>query len=583
MYLLAAILLLGVSSFTLFPVFSLALWGDDFLTIWRYLYLVGGSNPRPEWNHLTYFLTPYGPQDIATGLLYKAFGVQAQYYHLTSIIFRLIAATSLIPVVFYLTKSRLAAFFAVLFFLVTVIGFDTTNWVFNMTSYISLAFFNLFLYFFLRSRESSSVKLLLFSGLFFYLTFVFSPIRMTGLLPFVFIIESLYLIQNLNLKGLKKVGTRIVLIIAVMTFITLTGQSTGPKTDLSQRFLSGLSTATQLLSQGRFDFLFYPILMFGSMFVPDIITPNFPTITKKWVLFQNILLPFLLVFIFILFIFKKNITTLRKGFILKNGLMGGIWCLLVSLIHLGNMTTFSDPKAIFLLLIGGFTLIITFSLYFEYHHQKNLSNAILYSIIWAVISFFPAWFWLPTNIYPAYYRYLIGSGIGVSIFLSAIIALGQTSAQRVRLFMVVCLFLIIQIIATRIYLNQLVNAHGIDLSNRIWSQMPYFPQMGKTDIPLIFYFQGDNNIIVHNVLFFNFDYRNALLYNIWDDKIPLVMGDWPSVVSAVTDGKIFKAYGRPQKPLPIDHIYAFHLEGKDKLINITDEVRQKLREISQKQ
>lgn len=44
------------------------------------------------------------------------------------------------------------------------------------------------------------------------------------------------------------------------------------------------------------------------------------------------------------------------------------------------------------------------------------------------------------------------------------------------------------------------------------------------------------------------------------------------------DGENLLRYGYPVKFIPIDHIYAFKLEGRDSLINITNEVRQKLLE-----
>jgi len=73
-----------------------------------------------------------------------------------------------------------------------------------------------------------------------------------------------------------------------------------------------------------------------------------------------------------------------------------------------------------------------------------------------------------------------------------------------------------------------------------------------------------------------------LLYNLaYSDYAPVPMGNWKEVVSAVRDGQSFKAYGYPLKPIPIDHVYGFHLQGSDNLINITDLVRQKLAEEKQ--
>ncbi len=116
-----------ISLLSLFPTFYIGLYGDDWLAIFRYVVHV--SPPSKEgWNYFSYFLTPYGSQDIIMGLLHQNFGNQAFYFEITSYIFRMIAAFSLYPLVFYLTKSKIATFFAILFFSVTTIGFDSTGW-----------------------------------------------------------------------------------------------------------------------------------------------------------------------------------------------------------------------------------------------------------------------------------------------------------------------------------------------------------------------------------------------------------------------------------------------------------------------
>ena len=131
-----------VNLFLFLPSFQLALFGDDWLTLWRYsIYL--GPKASGGWNHFTYLFTSYGPQDILMGLLQKVFGYQSIYYYLTSFILRLLAAFSLYPLIMYLTKNKLSAYFSITFFLVTTIGIETTNWVFNMPSYISIVFLNM--------------------------------------------------------------------------------------------------------------------------------------------------------------------------------------------------------------------------------------------------------------------------------------------------------------------------------------------------------------------------------------------------------------------------------------------------------
>ncbi|EKD90314.1 MAG: hypothetical protein ACD_31C00018G0001, partial [uncultured bacterium] len=50
------------------------------------------------------------------------------------------------------------------------------------------------------------------------------------------------------------------------------------------------------------------------------------------------------------------------------------------------------------------------------------------------------------------------------------------------------------------------------------------------------------------------------------------------VKSAVTDGKSLVQFELPAKAIPIENIYAFRLEGKDDLVNVTNDIRQQLRD-----
>lgn len=110
-----ALLITLISFLTLSPVFHIGLYGDDWLAIFRYVVHVS-PQANEGWNLFTYYLTPYGSQDIIMGLLYSNFGSNGFYFEITSYIFRLIAAFSLYPIVFYLTKNKLATFFSMLFF-----------------------------------------------------------------------------------------------------------------------------------------------------------------------------------------------------------------------------------------------------------------------------------------------------------------------------------------------------------------------------------------------------------------------------------------------------------------------------------
>ncbi len=578
---LATFLILLISILCLIKVFNLALFGDDFLTIWRYDYFFT-NQPRHLINYFNYFLSPYGPQDTFFTVLYHLFGYNSLYYQLVAFVLRELAAFSLFPVVFYLTKSKLASFFAVLFFSVTTIGFDTTNWVFNMASYIDLAVFNLFLIFLFKTHLEN-LKFLAVALTLFLLSFIFSPIRMTGLLPFAIFFEIALLIRKPRIANLKKTALFIGSFILVMLFIAVIGHSTGPSNDLSSRFNQGTSQIFAALGQKHFDILFYPVVILGSMIIPDLINLHPLPITHKSQLLI-LFLPYLLFAFALIRLIQKSIRKPFKNFFLIGIVLVIIWTIITGFVYIGNISTFSDPNRMIYLLVGGYVLIIGGVLLTNYFKNESIYMGLSSTLLWTMVSFLPAWYWIPNLIYPTTYRYLIGSALGLSLFLALIISLGKSVKSQLLLFAAFLLLVLIQLNATQTYIDQLLLTHNRQLDRYIWSQMPIITALGKTPQPLIFYLEGDDGRILHDGITFNFEYRMALLYNLWDgNQIPVITTSWPDLISAVGDGKALYTYGKPTIPLPIDNVYSFYLNRQNQLINTTDKTRLKLKALSSKQ
>lgn len=108
------------------------------------------------------------------------------------------------------------------------------------------------------------------------------------------------------------------------------------------------------------------------------------------------------------------------------------------------------------------------------------------------------------------------------------------------------------------------------------------PEIGNKERVSVFLFLGDgtNGSILHDSITFGFPPHMALLYNITNNKAPLVLESWEEVVSAVSDGEAFiKHYGIAKDPIPVDNVYVFKLEGKDHLIDLTTKARKELLKI----
>lgn len=507
-------LILCVSLFVLYPTFNLALLGDDWLAFHRYSQHLGPKSSG-EFNHLTYFLTPYGAQDIMMGILQRIYNYDSTKYYLTSYFLRIIAAFSLYPLVTLLTNNRYSAIFAVLFFSITVVGFDTTNWSSNMTTYITIAAFNLFLFIFIKIRSEGNFLKLLFADLIYYIAYITTPIRMHGSLIFIFLLELFWVLQKRNLQTVKRASLRFLSILGVFLIIRFTGSSLGPPNEPIERLLLGIKTSSELLSQGRIDFLLYPIMMFGSMIIPDFMLPQ-------------------------------------------------------------------EARNVILSLIGGCILATLIFLIFKLFKKYNISTALYLSLSWSILSFFFAWWWVPTTIFPTTYRYLVVSVVGVSILFATIIALGKNKAQQRLLFTLLSFILILHIVSTRTYTNYLINSHSQNISNKIWSSIPRVPDIGRSKEATIFYFEGEpgTETIIHDVITFGFPPHMARLYHLReeDGNFPIGTSEWQEVITAILNGEVQTMYG-PTVPTNLERVYAFYLAGKNNLIDITDKAREKLKQI----
>lgn len=515
-----------ISFLVIYPTFKLSLWGDDWYVFWRSTRFLE-SKDLGNWNYLSLYFTAYGPMDVLVGTFMRyLYGLNSTYYYLTSFTFRVLASFSLYPLIMYLTKDKLAAFFAMLFFSITVIGMESTDIVVLTPSFIALIFLSFFLYFYLKARENENKRsYMFFAGSFFILAMATAPIRMTGLIPTILIIEIFWLYKyrsrNFVIKTIKRLALVLCLFLVIYntnSFISIpteVGQEATPRNMGSEQTVTAIKLMINHIKQGDSGFLLTPIIITGGMLLPSLNSlPN-----------------------------TDNLNSL-KGYV-------GI-----------------------LMIIVGIVLMRVCS------RNKYLPDYILLSLALTIFGFIIPWMWSPTEIYTSSHRYLITSAVGISLFLSLIIGLTKVIKFRVIIILLLSLFFISHIISSHGYIKLRLSMHNQLISNKLWSQIPYIPELGKTDKPIVFYMYSDKDDggVIGTTLFNNFNYHMGFLYNLNSyKKMPVVMGRWDGVLSAVKDGEEFRGNSLPAEPTPIDHVYGFVVKDKDNVINITEKVREELR------
>jgi len=504
-----------LSTFTFWGSFSLSLFGDDWLAFWRYLQHLGPKSSG-EWNYLTYLLTPYGAQDILMGILRNIYGLDSTKYYMTSFIFRLFASFSFYPLVFYLTETKLGAFFSVLFFSITTTGLDTTNWVFNMPSYITIGLFNLCLYFFIKSRADEKFILLIISGIFYYFAYIITPIRMHGSLPLILLLEIFWIIQKSNFKALKIAATRISLFLMIFLIIRYTGNSQGPAEEISQRINLGFTAISTMLMGGKFNFIFYPIIMFGSMFIPDFILPVGQRNVLLILIGSLILISLVLLTIKL---FKKTNTSTSL-------FLGLSWSFLSFIFAWWWVPNTIFPSTYRYLITSAAGISVLFGSIIALGKDKIQKR-----LLFTFFSFLIVLHIISTRIYIGYLNMNHGLEISRNIWsqIPRIEEIGKNKKPVIFYF-------------------EGDRGNEIIIHDVITFGFP--PHMA----------------ILYNL-------REE------DGGLPIPMVNFGEVMSAVKDGKTLSAYGYPSKSIDIDSIYAFYLQNQDHLVNITQQAREKLLEI----
>ncbi len=579
---LAIILILQLIA--LWPSFQLALFGDDWLAFWRAWINSDANLPAQAGGYLNpvkYFLTPYGPQDMNMGLLRGFLGLSSGSYYIVSFLWRLSVAYALFFMVLKLTNNKLAALFSGTFFAVSAIGLDTTNWVFNMTSYIGLLFLIVFTFCYFRSRQLRSYKIVVLAFIFLFLAIVIVPIRMHGALIVIFFSEIIWFLQERTKSNLKYTVFRVAMLLGTLLVIKIIGASFGDPNETVNRTRTGLLLLSDYIHQGHFWVLLIPVMSFGNMILPDVIWTGLGAGNGTFFFLSLLIFITYMVLIFI-FTPKQNRTDSDIYKLAAAGIVVnfGIW-----LIQKYDFQNFSSPSLVGAALIGSYTSIILINLIIKKFFEKK------YLIFAAIIFFWPWAFilmpWITLNtgtVFPTFHRYMIVSSAGIAL-VWAFLALLQIN--RKALIVVFTLTILVQLNTTYNFLDYLVSSRGKEISEKIWDvlegELPHFDT--KKTYVVLFASDTQNGDVVYNTAFFGFPPRMALRDRIWNsNRTPIAVTRYQEIVSAVTDGKVFLAHGHSEKPISPDQTITFLITGRTldniQVQNITEQTRKDLKSVS---
>lgn len=582
-YALTAIFVIQL--FVFYPTRKLSLFGDDWLAFWRFETIVNSDPYQQGYNYLTYFLTPYGPQDVTMGIISKLFGYEALPYYIISFLLRFV----LVVVVYFTTlkffKNQLAAFASSAFISITITGLETTNWVFNMPSYLGVTFFVGFIYFFFLSFQKDELKNLLKGYFLLFFALVIVPIRMHGVIPMVLMVELLWLMKNRYTLVFKKALLRIPLVILVFWIVKQVGNSFGSPQETIDRITGGINLITNLfIKEGTEEVVLFPIATFGNMIFPEVLWDKVDDFFK--IPFLGRPRPFVLLssllFGTYIYLAAKLKNRLDKKEISVFGFVGVTLNLLVYVFYKLNPITFSSIPSIGATLIGFYTISFYLLLVYFKHIDRKFHVFTLTVLSIPILFMLLPWFMASYTIFPANHRYTIVSAIGVSLLFGILFI---TKINRKTLLIILTFFLFVNGCVSKMYFDNLVQKRDVEISNKIWTVVhSVIPKYDGQRYHVV-YFEGDGNNgdVIHNNVFFGYPPRSSIEQKIINkDDIPVAITTYDDLVNMVINGGSLVAHAKEPEKLPIERVYAFRITGNSAetviVLDITEKIRNKLKE-----
>lgn len=569
-----------LSYLVLKPTFNLSLYGDDWQALY-YTWLEFDVRKAYNWFDIRSYFGPYNFSYFYLGVLNNLFGQNIYLYFYNSLFFRILCTISIYFLTEYLTKQKLSAFLASLFFILLTTGLETTDWVFNMNTYLGVFFFNFAIIYFFKIRSLDRIVLV------HYLIFILLLIagltvvstRMHGAIPFLIIVDIILTFfiekKKFTFNFLLRTIVPVLVLLALISFGVFGKVESGGFTD---RLKLGFNNASTLVQSGEKIFLLFFPGIIGHVVLPD---SFYLASTSQFGLHLS---TFIFTAISILIAILATLGRIGKP--LKTNLwlislvtFDVLWIGLTKLLY--DLSPTKTPPAQTLAIIAGGQFLFFIPWLAAYLRRKNTNVAVSLIFAWFYMLAFTIIYWLfnPNVFIETTGRYLISAGIGFSILFGTLFSY-LVKNTNFRIIGLACFLLVILLvtntIATNKYLSLLETNRNAKLANSIWQSLT--DSINDLDInnPTIFFFTSDNPYSLHWNLVFGFPPHMGFTYKIANpNNTSLPETDYKRLLDFVKDGSPMKMHGREVKPVPIDHIYAYYLSGMQ-LTNQTDLTRKRI-------
>lgn len=590
--------------------FGLAQGGDDWGIHWLIWGIFDTWKEATYFNPLSYFCT-YCPHYFFLSIISRVFGYEHFYYFLANFIARVVAGLAIFFLLKNITKESFIAILGSIFFVVTYIGIEATDWAFNYNYFLGVGVTAVLFVWYFKAKQTNLFKHILIVGFLVSAAAIIAPARMHGLLPLLLIVEIGWWLTEGKKFSLKMSSLRL-LVAFIFYYIVLYGVSDlyifirdnfhfeigpyyigngyGAKEWNTQRTLDGINFLKQAFQKGQSDLIIDPIATLGNYVMPDRLWLAIPfsqisLFGRSPFTFFSYLFPIsavcALLTSFILFLagLKSKMWFLYLGNVI-------VWMTFIHLLHKANISTFSYPRVAFAL-VGGFTIIFSIWLFFLLKKSKPLlAHAFILGFGWMFTFILFPWIISPYGIILSWGRYSIQQAAGLAIWMAilAFITIDALSKKRRFIilgitYLVIFLFIFMHIKFSNDYLSYVATYRSKEIDAKFWNKITAeIPTLDKNGLNIFLMITDQESAAIAESIRFGFR-RSAIYYNISEKNFTpfMVVNEYEGILSSVYDGKYLLKHGLPPNPTTIDRIYAFALQNKE-MINITKQVREKLKE-----
>lgn len=457
-------------------------------------------NGWKKWGVYTY-------QIYYIGLIEKFFGFEYRNFQIVTLLFKVIATLSIYPVIFLITKSRLASFLTTVIYAFAYSSVGVMYTVVTSGLFVAIPVMNLFFiwYWYLITTGKNSIAHILLAVILFSTTLLLATERMYPLVPVVVLIELFWWFKNgyskiVLYQGLKRLAGLLFLFLAVFIYRPTIFTPVSGNTEVTyQKFLLG-----------NWQVILSPIISLGGLFVPKDFWPFFGVANinsfPKYLgfLLSGPMIIFVLISSFLsIFLSRYKIKFILDTLIFTMILGLGVYFLATHHLHIPDTARMHfDFGYVIPSLIGVYIISFTIALFKEWLRGDkkdsllmSMSGGIVFAFVFIVMTWIPADYVL---VFTGVHRYLTIPAIGSSLFIAGIVTIIfnrfryskglQPFAATAFLLLIPLILLNFKTIAD--HMKYELEFAGTDASSHIrmkgklWS---YLGNFSKTD-PSVFYF-----------------------------------------------------------------------------------------------